>query len=149
MDNKNDIINNPRVVDIESRLEEHERTVAESRREAIEAARIAAKALDSKKGVGINILKLPDQAVIADCFVIATGTSSTHIKALADEVEFQLLEQAGVKPGHIEGFGNASWILLDYGTVIIHIFTKEARDFYNLERLWNDAEKLEFDIAKE
>lgn len=129
-----------------NRFEEHEKEVAASRKEAVETSKRAAKILDDKKAVDVNILKLSDQTVIADCFVIATGTSSTHIKALADEVEFQLQEQLNVKPDHIEGFGNASWILLDYGTVIIHIFTKESRDFYNLERLWSDAEKVDFDI---
>lgn len=135
MDNNNNIISDDRF----------QKAVAEevaARKEAIEIAKLAAKALDDKKAVDLNILKLPDHAVIAECFVVATGTSSTHIKSLSDEVEFQLSEQAQIKPGHIEGFGNASWILLDYGTVIIHIFTPEAREFYNLERLWNDAEVI-------
>ena len=123
-------------------LQKAEAEAAAARKEAVEIAKLAAKVLDDKKALGVSILKLPAQAVIADCFVVATGTSSTHIKSLADEVEFQLSEQAQIKPGHIEGFGNASWILLDYGTVIIHIFTKEAREFYNLERLWSDAEKI-------
>ena len=135
MDNNNNIIS-------DQRLQQVEAEAAAARQEAIDIAKIAAKALDDKKALGVSILKLPTHAVIADCFVVATGTSSTHIKSLADEVEFQLSEQVQIKPGHIEGFGNASWILLDYGTVIIHIFTKEAREFYNLERLWNDAEVI-------
>ena len=135
MDNNNNIFS-------EERLQQVLAEAAAARQEAVEIAKLAAKALDDKKAIELNILKLPTHAVIADCFVVATGTSSTHIKSLADEVEFQLSEQAQIKPNHIEGFGNSSWILLDYGTVIIHIFTKEAREFYNLERLWNDAEVI-------
>ena len=74
--------------------------------------------------------------------VIATGTSSTHVKSLADEVEYQLNE-AGVSVSHIEGYRSNSWILLDYVDVIVHIFSEEARDYYDLERLWKDGKEIE------
>lgn len=115
-----------------------------SREKALEIARKAAEALDSKKGLEIKILGLSKETIIADYFVIATGTSSTHIGALADEVEFKLNEQLEIKPHHTEGLGGGTWILMDYSSVVVHIFTKEARDFYNLERLWSDSEAIDF-----
>lgn len=108
-------------------------------KQAAEIAKIASEALDSKKGLDVNVLAVGKQTVLADYFVIATGTSSTHVKALADEAEFKLKE-AGYVCGHIEGHGD--WKLLDYHSVIVHVFTKEAREFYKLEKLWNDAELL-------
>lgn len=103
-------------------------------------AKIAAEALDSKKGLDVTVLSVARQTVLADYFVIATGTSSTHVKALADEAEFKLKE-AGFDCGHIEGHGD--WKLLDYHSVIVHVFTKEAREFYKLEKLWADAEAID------
>ena len=114
-------------------------------KQAAEIAKIAAEALDSKKGLDVNVLSVGKQTVLADYFVIATGTSSTHVKALADEAEFKLKE-AGYVCGHIEGHGD--WKLLDYHSVIVHVFTKEARDFYKLEKLWNDAELLSAEEAE-
>lgn len=106
---------------------------------AAEMAKIAAEALDSKKGVDVEVLSVGDRTVLADYFVIATGTSSTHVHSLADEAEFKLKE-AGYECGHIEGHGE--WVLLDYHSVIIHVFTKSARDFYKLEKLWDGAAAL-------
>ncbi len=103
-------------------------------------ADIANTTLDNKKGIDVTTLSVGDQTVLADYFVLATGTSNTHVRALADEVEFQLKEQLGIAPNHIEGAGGNAWTLLDYGCVVIHIFTSQARDFYKLERLWNGAE---------
>lgn len=108
-------------------------------KDAAVMAKIAADALDSKKGLDVTVLAVGKQTVLADYFVIATGTSSTHVKALADEVEFKLKE-AGFECGHVEGHGD--WKLLDYHSVIVHVFTKEAREFYKLEKLWNDAQVL-------
>jgi ribosome-associated protein len=92
--------------------------------------------LDSKKAVEINILHVHDKSVISDYFVIATGTSSTHVKSLADEVESEL-EKLKVLPLSHAGKLSNSWVLLDYGDVIVHIFSQEARDFYDLEKLWS------------
>ena len=100
---------------------------------------LAAKALSSKKGLDIQIIKIADVSVLADYMVIATGTSSTHVKALADEVEYKL-DQAGISVSHIEGYRSNSWILLD---VIVNVFDDEARDFYDLERLWQDGESVD------
>ena len=99
------------------------------------------KALDDKKGNDIKVIKIDELTVVADYFVIVTGNSNTHIRALADEVEYQL-EEAGFKPDHIEGRATG-WVIIEYSGVVAHIFTEEARNYYNLERLWEDAAKLD------
>lgn len=105
---------------------------------SLDMAKEAVRFLDGKKALDLKMIGIQDISVLADYFVLATGTSSTHVKALADEVEFQLKEQ-GIAPGHMEGYRSNSWILLDYGSVIVHIFTAEARQFYDLDRLWQDG----------
>ena len=107
-----------------------------------EIAAIAVKALDNKKARDIKVLKTDKQTVLADYFVICNGTSSTHIKALVDEVDKQLSE-AGEPPIRREGLRSDIWVLMDFGCVIVHVFTDEARKFYNLERLWSDAEEVD------
>ena len=102
---------------------------------------IAVKAIDSKRGENIRIIKIDELTVIADYFIIANGNSSTQVKALADEVEFKLSE-AGLEPRRTEGYQGANWIVLDYIDVVIHIFHKETRDFYDLERLWQDGTEV-------
>lgn len=101
-----------------------------------------AKLLDSKKASSVKVLKVRDLTILTDYFVIASGTSSTHVKSLAEEVEFQLGQQ-GVKPLRTEGYDTKSWILLDYGEVIVHVFYPEARNFYDLEHLWADSEEVD------
>ena len=105
-------------------------------------AGIAAKALDDKKAKDIKVLKTAEQTVLADYFVICNGTSSTHIKALVDEVDRQLSE-AGEAPMRREGLRSDIWVLMDFGCVIVHVFTDEARKFYNLERLWSDSREID------
>ena len=107
---------------------------------SLELAKAAVQILDKKKGMDLKLIGIRDISVLADYFVIATGTSSTHVKALADEVESQLKEQYGVSTEHTEGYRSNSWILLDYGNVIVHVFTEESRAFYDLDRLWQDGE---------
>lgn len=111
----------------------------------------AVEHLYKKKGKEIRILKVDDITVMADYFVICTGTSNTQLKALAGEVEFQLGEM-GIQPLHTEGYGSSNWVLLDYGSVIVHVFYKDTRDYYNLERLWADGTEIpytDFITAKE
>lgn len=107
-----------------------------------EILKIAVKAIDSKRGENIRIIKIDELTVIADYFIIANGGSSTQVKALADEVEFKLSE-AGLEPHRTEGYQGANWIVLDYIDVVIHIFHKETRDFYDLERLWQDGVEVD------
>ena len=101
--------------------------------------------LYEKKAHDIKLLRVTDQTIIADYFVIATGTSNTQIKALADELEYKT-GLDGVKPSSTEGFREATWIVLDYASVIVHIFNRETREFYNLEKLWGDSESV--DVSK-
>lgn len=101
-------------------------------------AKAAATVLDNKKGIDVKIIPVASKIDIVDYFVICSGTSNTHIKALADEVEYQLVE-AGVKLKSYEGRGNNTWILVDFGEVVVHVFSREARDFYNIEKLYREA----------
>ena len=108
-----------------------------------ELADAIADVLDSKKGRDIKVLYVEDKTVIAEYFVLCTGNSSTQIKALAGEVEYRI-EQRGVSPYGIEGRDNNSWMILDYSNVIVHVFSREARDFYNLDKLYGDSETVTF-----
>ena len=99
--------------------------------------------LDAKKAQSIKVLRVNDQTVITDYFVICTGNSSTQVKSLAGEVEYKL-GLRGVDPLHFEGRDNNGWIVVDYGTVIVHIFNRENRDFYQLEKLYGDATEIAF-----
>lgn len=99
------------------------------------------KALDSKRAEDIQVIGVKNLTILGDYFVIANGTSTTHTKTLADEVEYQMTK-LGIEPLHREGRGNGSnWIVLDYNDIIIHVFYKETRAFYQLERLWADGRK--------
>ncbi len=100
------------------------------------------KALDAKKGLDIKLLKIDEVSSLADYFLICTGTSNTHVKTLCDYAEYTL-EQLGEPMLGREGHRGSAWELLDYGTIVVHVFTEEARNFYNLERLWADAESVD------
>ncbi len=115
---------------------------------ALETARLAAKALCERKGINIKLIRITDISSIADYFVIATGSSNTHVKSLADNVEYRL-DNAGVSVSHIEGYRSDSWILLDYVDVIVHVFSEEAREYYDLERLWEDGEETDISDIEE
>ena len=91
--------------------------------------------LDSKKALNIEVIKVEEKTTLAEYFVIATGTSTTHIRSLADEVE-DVLEKLNIKPKNLEGKMSDSWKILDYGSVIVNIFSPEAREYYELEKLW-------------
>ena len=97
--------------------------------------------LDSKKATDIKSLEITELTAVADYFVIATGTSGTHIRALSDEVQDALTKQ-GVEPRNVEG-KSTGWILLDYGTVVVHVFTPDQRELYSLEHLWGDAKQVD------
>ena len=111
--------------------------------EAKEMAILAAKALDSKKGGEIKVMEVTDLTSLADYFVICTGSSNTQINALCDAVEEKLATEAGEKPLHREGHRGGVWVLLDYGCLVVHVFDTEAREFYGLERLWNDGKPVD------
>lgn len=108
-----------------------------------ELAIIAAKALDDKKGKEIAAIEVAEQTTLADYFVIATGSSNTQINALSGSVEKAMKEQAEELPLRREGYRDGTWVLLDYGSVVVHVFSPEAREFYGLERLWHDGKPLD------
>lgn len=109
-----------------------------------EVAIAATKALSSKKGMGIRLLRVEDVSTLADYFLICTGTSNTHVKTLCDYVE-TAMEELGEPMLGREGHRGNSWELLDFGCLVVHVFTDEARRFYDLERLWSDAETVPLD----
>lgn len=109
-----------------------------------EMLRTIIKTLDNKKAESIKAIKITDLTILADYFVIANGTSTTHTKTLAEEVEYQL-SQNGVEPNRTEGYNGSSWVILDYGDIVVHVFYKETRDYYQLERLWADGEKIDIE----
>ena len=104
--------------------------------------------LDEKKAENIQVLYVKEQTVITDYFVICTGRSSTHVKSLGGEVEYKM-GLRNVQPVHFEGRDNNNWVVVDYGSVILHIFSGESRDFYKLEKLYGDAKELHFQSIDE
>ncbi len=110
---------------------------------ALELAQAIAAALDAKKGKDIKIIHVEEKTVIAEYFVLCSGNSSTQVKALVGEVEYKIGERE-LMPYNIEGRDNNSWILMDYSNVIVHVFSRESREFYNLDKLYGDAEAIPF-----
>jgi len=104
--------------------------------------RIAVRALDNKKASDIVALDISDIASFANYFLICSGESSRQIQAIVDEVEAKLRE-AGMRPSHIEGYRNAEWVLMDYVDLVVHVFSKHARAYYDLERLWRDGRQID------
>jgi ribosome-associated protein len=110
-------------------------------------ARIAAHAADDKKGEDVIVLDVAEIMGIVDAFVIVHGSNSRLVRAIVDEVKTQMLDRAGVKPRSVEGLDDMSWVLLDYGDLIVHVFLAETREFYGLERLWADAPRIVWNDA--
>ena len=110
-------------------------------------ARLAIQALEDKKAEDIKVIDISEVSVIADYFIIANGTNRSQIQAMSDNVE-ETLGRAGYPLKQIEGYQNANWVLLDFNDVIIHIFDKENRLFYDLERIWRDGKRIEVNELK-
>ena len=110
--------------------------------QSMKMARIIRDALDDKKGEDIRILDISEVSVLADYFIICNGTSSSQVKALVDNVEEKMAKESYIVK-QIEGNGTGTWVLMDYGDVIVHVFDKENRLFYNLERIWSDGKRVE------
>lgn len=106
------------------------------------ALKIAVKAVGNKKGIDVVVLDITSVATFSDYFLICSGDSTRQIQAIADEVQ-QQLAAGGLRPAHVEGYNNAEWILMDYLDLVIHIFSRKARAYYDLERLWRDAKILD------
>lgn len=109
-----------------------------------ELAAVLARALDNKKGKDLRVLKTENLTTLGDYFVLCTAGSNTQVKAMSDACE-EAAEKNGEPAHHIEGRGDGTWLLMDFSSVIVHIFTDEARKFYDLERLWGDAEEMDMD----
>lgn len=109
---------------------------------SIELSEKIVQILDKKKADDVKLLKIRDLTILADYFVIAGATSTTQVKSLVDEVDYQL-SQIGLQPSFIEGYNSNNWIVLDYHDVIVHVFLKDAREYYDLERMWADAEQID------
>ena len=107
-----------------------------------EMAIALAKALDGKKGQDIMVFKTEELTTLADYFVLCTATSSTQVKAMSDACE-EAMEKNGEQVHHIEGHRGGTWLLMDFSSVVVHVFTDEARKFYDLERLWGDAQEID------
>jgi ribosome-associated protein len=108
---------------------------------------LAIRSADEKKAVDMIGLDLRDIASFTEFFVIASGTNQRQVQAIADEISEQLKKQLRRRAVRIEGYSTAEWVLLDYGDFVIHLFNKEARDFYDLERLWRDARRVEIPVS--
>lgn len=109
--------------------------------QGLDIVKVACKALDDKKAMDLKAIEVTEITVLADYFVLATATSTTHVRALADEVE-DALSKNGLEPHHIEG-RTTGWILLDYGSVVINVMDAKNRDFYGLDHTWNDGKELD------
>jgi ribosome-associated protein len=103
---------------------------------------IAARAADAKKGEDILVLDVAAIIGIVECFVITSASNSRMVRSIVDEIERQIREETGEKPRAVEGLRDASWVLLDYGDLVVHVFLNETREYYGLERLWADATSI-------
>lgn len=103
---------------------------------------IAARAAADKKADDILVLEVGDIIAITDVFVITSGSNTRQVRTICDEIEVALKRDAGVKPRGVEGLDDASWVLLDYADLVVHVFLQETRDYYALERLWTDAPRI-------
>lgn len=117
--------------------------------ESLSLARAIFEVLDNRRGEELAVIRVGEKIDLTDFFVLCTAQSSTHVRALTDEVEYRL-EQIGINADRIEGRGSDnSWMVMDYGCVLVHIFSRESREFYNLDKLYSDAEKIELTPSSE
>lgn len=126
----------------QNRTEREPTALSAEDQQIFEQVMIAARAADEKKAQGIVVLRLSAITEFTDYFIICAGNSTRQTQAIADAV-IEELKRIKTRPLHTEGYNNAEWILIDYGAFVVHIFTEESRSFYDLERLWRDAEKVE------
>ncbi len=123
-------------------MEENKNVVSLSGAAPIDVCARIVNIIDSKKAHNIKVLKIDSKTVIADYFVICSGTSNTQIKSIADEVQYKM-SLADMETLHIDGFNEGTWIVMDYGSVLLHVFNSEMRNFFNLEKLWNDSVEID------
>ena len=109
---------------------------------------VAARAAADKLGTDVVILDVGDIIGITEAFVLASGSNTRQIRTICDEVEFALKVEADVSPRSVEGLADASWVLVDYGVLVVHVFLTETREFYDLERLWSDAPRIDWETDR-
>ena len=111
--------------------------------ETLDIVKDIVKSLDSKKGEDIDVLDISGVSVVADYFVVASAANLPQLGAMKDDIEEKMHKDFGLDPKNVVGSRSSTWILLDYGDIIVHLFTREDRAFYNLERIWKDGKKVE------
>ncbi len=116
---------------------------------AEEYAKKIASILDMKKAMDVKIVNVHEKTILADFFVFATGTSTTQVNSLADEVEFKLKTEDNIEPLRVEGAGSGSWVLIDYGSIIVHVLGVQSKEFYKLEKLWADGIEVPFEKTED
>ena len=121
------------------------RATRRSQLNATDLAIAAARAAADKLGTEVVILDVGDIIGITEAFVIASATNTRQVRTICDEVEFALKVEADLAPRSTEGLADASWVLVDYGVIVVHVFLKETREFYDLERLWSDAPRIDWE----
>ncbi len=140
--NRTGCILHPQTIDAEKYIRENLRKEKNDLDNSLEKATLAVRVLDKKQATDISCLAVSSLTILADYFIICSANSSTQVKALADNIEDEFAK-VGIHPAAREGRGGTEWLLLDYGDVIIHIFYKEMREFYGLDRLWSDAQSID------
>lgn len=119
-----------------------------NKEQVFETVKVAYKALDDKMGIDIKVIDISSLSPIADYFVIANASNSSQLRAMADAVEEELHKQCNVQKTHSDGIQTKSWILLDFNDIVVHLFNEEDREFYNIERIWADAEIVDESLLK-
>ncbi|WP_317366744.1 ribosome silencing factor [uncultured Tyzzerella sp.] len=119
-----------------------------NKEQIFESVKVAYKALDDKMGIDIKVIDISSVSPIADYFVIASANNSSQLRAMADAVEEELHKKCNVQKTHSEGTQTKSWILLDFNDIVVHLFNEEDREFYNIERIWADAENIDESLLK-
>ncbi len=109
--------------------------------ETFDYCKTAAKAMEDKKAINIKLIDISEISIMADYFLICNGNNSNQVKAICDNIA-EKLHELKYSPKQIEGYATANWILMDYGEIVIHIFDKESREFYDIERIWSDGKKI-------
>ncbi len=119
-----------------------------NKEQVFEAVKVAYRALDDKMGIDIKVIDISSLSPIADYFVVASASNSSQLRAMADFVEEELHKKCNIEKTHIEGAQTKSWVLLDFRDIVVHLFNEEDREFYNIERIWADAEIIDDSLLK-
>lgn len=114
-------------------------------KETKELVKLAYEAADDKRAIDIKTLNISEISLVADYFLICSGRTDVQVKAISQNIEHVLEEEAELRPRRVEGKNKGTWVLMDYGSIVVHIFREKEREYYNLERLWADAQEIDFE----